>query len=308
MPQQDLSAFIPQIWSKRVLTRLDQINVMLRLVSRDYEGDIKDVGDTVWVRTYGNVTMSSYKRGGPINYGALVPTKESLQILDAQNFAFQVDDLDEAQMDLKALNGYTERAAVAMNNTIEAKCLSFWSLANTANKLDDGTLPSGSQTNSGTGNPVIMSSAVAYSMIVLAGKALSKQNAPRDGRWIVVDPDYEAALLQDAKYFIRATEFGDMIVQTGRIGMPANKTPGFIGKCAGFDVYVSNVLPVDSTGATMCQYGAGPVISYAGQIRKLEQIRRETTWASAVRGLLLHDGTVFKEHAKAFGTIRKTTA
>ncbi len=111
MPQQDLSAFIPQIWSKRVLTRLDQINVMLHLVNRDYEGEIKDQGDTVWVRTFGNVTVSPYRRGGTVNYGPMVPTKESLQINDAQSFAFQVDDLDQVQNDLKALDGYTNRAA-----------------------------------------------------------------------------------------------------------------------------------------------------------------------------------------------------
>jgi hypothetical protein len=90
--------------------------------------------------------------------------------------------------------------------------------------------------------------------------------------------------------------------------MKAGETPGFIGRAGNFDIYVSTALPLDTTGATMCQFGAGPVISYAGQIRKIEPIRREMTWSSAVRGLILHDGTVFNEHAKGFGTLRKQTA
>ncbi len=305
MAGNDLSAFIPQIWSKRVLTRLDQLNVMLPLVNRDYEGDIRDYGDTVWVRTYGNVTVSPYVRGGPITYNTLVPTKEKLQILDAQNFAIEVDDLDEAQMDLKALNGYTERAAVALNNTIETKLLSFYALAHVDNQLDDGTLATA--TNSGAGHAAIISKTNAYEMLVKAKKALRKKNCI-DPRWAVVDADYEAQLLLDTTYFIRATDLGDQIVMSGRINGKASDTPGFIGRCAGFDVYASNVLPFNSSGDTMCQYGSGKVISYAGQIRKMEQIRRETTWASAVRGLILHDGTVFNEKAKGFGTIRKTTA
>ena len=32
----DLSAFVPQIWSKRIVQRLNQTNVMLPLVNRDY--------------------------------------------------------------------------------------------------------------------------------------------------------------------------------------------------------------------------------------------------------------------------------
>ncbi|OJW23187.1 MAG: hypothetical protein BGO49_27215 [Planctomycetales bacterium 71-10] len=305
MPQQDLSAFTPQIWSKRVLTRLDQINIMLALVNRDYEGDIKDVGDTVFVRTYGNVTVNPYKRGNPINYGALVPTKEALTINDAQTLAFEVDDLDEVQNDLRALDGYSARAAVALNNTVEAKCLSFYGKAPAANVLDDGSVDTA--TNGGAGNPVIVSKANAYELFVKAGKALDQQNAPDMGRWAVVDPDFKAALLRDTSYFIRATDMGDEVVTTGRLPRAAKNTPGFIGRVSNFDVYCSNALPVSGT-TRYCQYGAGPVISYAGQLRKVETIRRETTFATAVRGLLLHDGTVFAEHAKAFGVIQKKVA
>jgi hypothetical protein len=35
----DLSAFNAQAWSKRLVTKLDQINVMLPLINRDYEGE-----------------------------------------------------------------------------------------------------------------------------------------------------------------------------------------------------------------------------------------------------------------------------
>lgn len=306
MPTQDLSNFVPEVWSKMVLRRLDQINVMLPLVSRAYEGEIKQEGDTVWVRTYGNVSLSRYQRGQPINYNALAPTKESLKINDAQYFAINVDDLDEAQMDINALKGYTNRAAVGVSNTIEAKLLSFWASALTANKLDDGTVAAA--TNSGAGHPVIVSAVNGYELMVKAGKALDKANAPQDGRWIVVDPDYKSQLLLDTKFFIRSTDLGDSIIRSGRLNTTAKNTPGFIGQCSKFDVYVSNALPTNVGGDTICQYGAGQVISYAGQIRKVEQIRRETTFGSTVRGLILHDGIVFAENSKAFGTIQKTTA
>ncbi len=293
MAGNDLTAFVPQVWSRRVLTRLDQINVALACgaVNRDYEGEIRQQGDTVWVRTFGNVTFSPYKRGGPINYGTLAPTKESLVVNDAQSFAFQVDDLDQAQNDISALDGYTERAAVALNNVVEAKAWSIYAKANAANQLNNG------------GVAYTIDATNAYSTLVLARKALNKQNVLPNSRWAVLGPAYEAALLQDAKWLIRATDMGDTIVSRGLLpGAAANTIPGFIGQCAGFNCYVSNVLPSDS-GGTYALFGGAGVISYAGQIRKLERIRLQDTFADAVRGLVLHDDTVFNEHAKALGSI-----
>jgi len=52
-------------------------------------------------------------------------------------------------------------------------------------------------------------------------------------------------------------------------------------------------------------YGQGNPISYAAQLREVEAIRLETTFASAVRGLLLHGGTVFAEDKKRLGYIMR---
>ncbi len=95
-------------------------------MNTDYEGDIKQSGDTVWVRTYGDVSIGPYRRGTTLDYSALRPSKESLVVNDSQYFAFQVDDLDQAQNDLSALDGYTNRAAVGVNNVVERKLLSYY--------------------------------------------------------------------------------------------------------------------------------------------------------------------------------------
>lgn len=297
MPANNMLAFIPQKWSKRVLTKLDRINVMLPLVNRDYEGDIKAEGDTVWVRTYGNVQTGTYTRGMPIVYQPMAPTKEALTINDSKYFAFELDDLDDAQMDLKALDGYTDRAAVAMSELIEDKLQAQFGLANALNILDAGG--SGSANN---GTPITLSTANAYTTLVDCGKLLTLRNVPRNGRWAIITPDWEAFLQKDTTYLIRATDMGDTMLQTGRPGSTASNAPGFIGRLANFDLYVSNATPVDS-GGRRCMFGQGKPISYAGQIRKIEKIRRESTFADTVRGLILHDATVFAEQAKALGNV-----
>ena len=124
----NLAAFNSEAWSLRMVEKLDQMNVMLRLVNRNWEGDLRQ-NKTVWVRTPGNIVMSSYTRGTTISYQDLTATKESFTVNDGEYFAFEVDDLDKAQSDLSAMDTYTGRAVVALNNTIEAKLLATYSVA-----------------------------------------------------------------------------------------------------------------------------------------------------------------------------------
>src|SRR6516162_2842184 len=127
----NLAAFNAEAWSERLVTKLDQINVMLPLVNRNWEGDLRQ-NKTVWIRTPGNITMGSYSRGATIYYQDLTPTKESFTVNDGEYFAFEVDDLDKAQSDINAMDVYLKRAVVAMNNTVEAKLLSAYSSAGVA--------------------------------------------------------------------------------------------------------------------------------------------------------------------------------
>src|SRR3954451_846137 len=118
----DLSAFNSEVWSSRLVTKLDQINVCLPLINRNWEGDLRQ-NKTVWVRTPGNITMGSYSRGGTISYQDLTPVKEAFTVNDGKYFAFEVDDLDKAQSDISAMDVYIKRAVVAMNNKVEEKIL-----------------------------------------------------------------------------------------------------------------------------------------------------------------------------------------
>src|SRR3954452_3758943 len=110
----DLSAFNSEVWSSRLVTKLDQINVCLPLVNRNWEGDLRQ-NRTVWVRTPGNITLGPYTRGTTINYQDLTPTKESFTVNDGEYFAFEVDDIDKAQSDANVMDVSMKRAVVAMN-------------------------------------------------------------------------------------------------------------------------------------------------------------------------------------------------
>jgi hypothetical protein len=134
----DLSAFNSEAWSDRLVTKLDQINVMLPLVNRNWEGDLR-LNKTVWIRTPGNIAMAPYTRGTQISYQDLTPAKEAFTVNDGEYFAFEVDDIDKAQSDINAMDVYMKRAVVAMNNTVEAKLLSSYVFTPGANQITAGT-------------------------------------------------------------------------------------------------------------------------------------------------------------------------
>lgn len=292
----NLAAFNAQAWSKQLVKNLDQINIALALASREYEGEVQGVGSTVNVRTLGSVTMAAWSTNGTISYQDLAPTTETLVVDDAQYFAMKVDDVDAAQNDIAALAKYAKRAAVSVNNKVEAKIQGVYASALTANKI----------TGASNANITLDSSSTAlqgiYPVMVEARTRLSVQNAPTVGRFFIVDPATTALLLNDTTHFIRSTDLGDAVVEGGMIPMGR---PGFIGRCAGFDVYESNAVP-NASGSKYLLYGVEGAINYAAQIKSVELLRLETTFAYALRGLLLHGVKVFAESSKMLGHVKAT--
>lgn len=369
----DLSAFQAQAWSQRMVEKLDQINIMLGLVNRNWEGDLRQ-HRSVQIRTPGNIAMAPYTRGTTISYQDLAPVLETFTVNDGQYFAFEVDDLDKAQNDLNAMDVYMKRAVVAMNNVVETKLMGAYVYVPGSNILSGstgsggipgavtvvngavtaialGTAGSGYTTapvvtitggggmgarahatvaagaitgyivDSGGvgyttaptatvagGAPITLDSTTGvsgiYQQIVAARTLQSNANVPLEGRWLVVDPATTGLLLQDTAHFIRASDLGDAIVQNAFIGdRTAATAPGFIGRVLGYSVYETPHI-ITSGGAKQLLFGDNEAITYAAQITEIEAIRLQTTFANAIRGLLLHDTFVPAECAKRLVVLR----
>ena len=74
--------FIPELWSARLLNALDKSHVFANVVNRDYEGDIKKMGDTVHINTIGAVTIGTYTQNTDFTSGpeTLATTDQTLTI------------------------------------------------------------------------------------------------------------------------------------------------------------------------------------------------------------------------------------
>jgi len=285
-----LGAFDAAIFSKLLVTRLDQVNIMLPHVNMDYTGDLSmGQGSTVYVRTLGDITMQSYSKGDTISYQALAPAREAFQVNSASIFSFSVDDVDVAQNDLDALHAYSDRAAVSVNNVVEAKILSAYTSTHVDNKI------------TGASNAaIVLDKTNVYSNFVQAAKRLDDKNVPSIGRFAIINSATKS-LIATSTDLIRSTSLGDTIVTTGTLG--GSRAPQYVGNIAGFETYWSAACPQDS-GAYYLVFGDNKAICYAAQIMEVEKIRLEVTMASAVRGLLLHDVFVSSEASKRLATVK----
>jgi len=94
MGYSDINAFIKEVYNNSKLAKIyDKSGVAMQIINRDYEGDVKKGGDTVHIRTLGNVVAHDYS--GVVTYDSIAGTSDTLVIDQKKSFAFEVDDVDK---------------------------------------------------------------------------------------------------------------------------------------------------------------------------------------------------------------------
>lgn len=269
-----ISNFIPQLWSARLLANLDKATVITLGANTNYEGEIRNVGDRVKIQQPGSLSVNNYPASADISYEAPTSTTKTLQVDQDKYWAFTVDDLDSVQANVNLVDTYTQRAAVAIAEDIDAYLGSIYSDGAAGEvSLDVGTDD-------------------AYDAFVQAALNLDKNNVPRQGRWAIVTPEVYADLLKNDK-FIKASDLGDQVVTTGAVG-----------QVAGMDILVSNNLTEDASTTDLyyCLYGTSDSMTYARQLLgEPEALRLEGRFEDAIRGRLAYGATVVEPDA--LGTI-----
>lgn len=264
-----ITNFIPEVWSAAILEALRAKLVFPSLCNRDYEGDIREAGDTVHITGYDDVTVKKYTRGTNITVDAVTDAnKGTLTIDQSDYFAFKVNDLDKVQAKADLTGNFTNSAAYNMALNVEKYISGLMDKAATAPaKTISVTTPSD-----------------AYLAVVEARKQLDKQNVPTEGRWIVVSPDFYALLLQDSR-FIEGTEAGHNTLLNG-----------VVGSVSGFTVVESNNVPTVSGKPSKQSIIAGTnaATTFAQQVNKVEAMRMQDDFADMVRGLDLYGGLVVR--------------
>lgn len=278
-----VTSFIPELWNARLLYNLEKNHVATRLVNRNYEGEIKNAGDTVHINSLGDVAVRTYAQGTDLTYDSLATTDQTLVIDQQKYFAFSLDDVDKAQAAGDIMDTAMGRAA--------------YSLSDVSDSYLFGVIAAGGATANYVGSaasPVALTKSNIYENIVALRTKLDKANVPTQGRSIAVPPEAYALLLQDERFTKVDATAEDTIVN------------GLVGRVAGFDIYMSNnvVKTADATPVYSITAQIPDATTYAEQIIKTEALRPEASFSDAVRGLHVYGAKVTKpdEIATLFAT------
>jgi hypothetical protein len=292
--------FIPQIWADQLLLNIHKAHVYgnPQVVNTDYEGDIKDFGDTVRISSIGTVTVSAYTRNTDMAAPQVLESAQTILSIDqAQYFNFAVDDLDKAQANVNIMEGAMAEAGYAVADVAD-QYLAGIAVAGVASANTIGSVAS-PETNMATAS-------VPYGYLVQMAQLLDQSSVPQEGRWAIIPPWFYAYIRKDPN-FLHSTELADILLRLGRLG-PAIDTADLggleaemagkpMGQIAGFTIYMSNNVPNSSGTSYQILGGHKMAWSYAQQVVKVEGYRPQYRFADAVKGLHVYGSKVTRPQA-----------
>jgi hypothetical protein len=285
------SRFIPEIWAGKMQEKFYKATVFASISNTDYEGVIRDQGDTIIIRTIPTLTINDYQKGQKLVYER--PESIALEMLidKGKSFSFVCDDIDKKQADIKMMNIWSDDAAEQMKITIDAEVLQAVTYGSA------GTFP-GAAANTGLTAGAIstsynMGTAAAPVQITKSNildyfadmnSILDEQNVPENGRWAVI-PAWMTNLLLKSD-----------IKDASMTGEASTLPNGRLGKIYGTTLYKSNNL-YSASSVYYVPFGTNHATSFASQLTKMESLRAESTFGDLVRGLNVYGFKVIKPEA-----------
>jgi len=304
-------AFIPTLWSGKLLAKFYQNTMLSEVCNTDYEGELKNQGDTIRIRLAPTITISDYTAGQNLNYEVPTPIFQDMQVNKGKYFGVQVNDVLSYQSDMNLMNMFTEDAAKQLKIQIENEVFfnSFVTEGPTTANYGATAGAISAAYNLGTDvTPIDQATPEnVLKAILRMSTVLDEQNVPEDGRFLIISPFDRQLLMQSSIAQAYFTGDQSSVIRTGKIGMLDR-----------FTVYVSNLLPRGaagkalvagltdtSTGGSVASAkarrtmiaGTKSAVSFAMTVNKTEPLRNQTDFGDIVRGLAVYGRKVVKPQA-----------
>lgn len=214
---QNLDAFIPELWSRRIQYLTRNALVATQICSFEEQPDLK-YGDRIH-RPYPNdLVVNNYTKYTDTTQQDLIGTDEYLDIDQSKEISFAIDEVDWIQNKYDLENSYVERAAYRLSNDIDGSVLG--EVVN-ANVTCDGS-------DIGSSGAISLSTSNCLNAIMTAWAKLTANGCEMDKTWaLVVSPKTASIIAQTVAqdWFSLA----DLALKNG-----------YAGNFAGYKVYSSN--------------------------------------------------------------------
>jgi len=284
--------FIPEIWSGKLIENFYDSTVLAAISNTDYEGEIRNQGDTVNIRTQPNITIREYVKGQNLVVENPDAPKLQLVIDKGEYFSCVEDDIDRVQSDIKLMDMWSKDASEQMKIKIDQRVLT--DMLPGIGAFNKG-LTAGQQSASfnlgTTGSPLTVTKDGAggttsvIDLIVDMGTVLDEANVPESDRFLVIPAKMAGIVKKSELKDASLTGDGVSPMRNGRLGMIDR-----------FTLYVSHNLNV-SSGKTSIVAGHKMGFTFASQMTEMETLRAQSTFGNIVRGLQVYGYQVVKPEA-----------
>lgn len=279
--------FIPEIWSGKLIENFYDATVLSAISNTDYEGEIRNMGDTVNIRSTPEITIKTYVKGQTLSVENPDKAKLQLVIDKGEYFACVEDDVDQVQSDIALMDQWSKDASERMKIKIDERVLT--DLLPDVSALNKGATAgriSGDINLGVAGTPVAITSSNVIDTIINMGTVLDEANAPEQDRFMVIPAKMAGYIKQSDLKDASITGDGSSPLRNGRLGMIDR-----------FTLYVSHNLKKTSGGEFSVIGGHKMGFTFASQMTNMETIRSETTFGNIIRGLQVYGYQVVKPEA-----------
>lgn len=257
---------IPVIYRTKILKELENVLVLGKIATREYEGEIKRAGQEVIIKGRGKPTIKDYT--GTVTWEKPTDSAITLRIDQNKYWAVEIDDIDEFQADYKIMDGYAADAAYQLDKTVDTHIASMYSQSAHAKLFTDTDVDT----------------ATAIGDITLIHTHLAELDVPEGNMWIVIPP-WLADKLELAG-IVHAEKVGGELVTN------------YLGRVLRFHMYVSNNLAHNGAKTDRDTYimaGSYQAIAYCSQILKTQIFdQMEGSFENGARGLHVWGAKVVK--------------
>jgi len=290
--------FIPEIWSGKLVEKFYAATVLGAIANTDYEGEIRNQGDLVKIRTRPTITIADYEANQDLAIQRPSSNLVELLIDQGKYFNLALDDVMEIQSDIDLLSTWAEDASEQMKIAVDTDVLNALSaVTNTdidaANRSDNSGAISGDINLGDYGGPVFVNSVAEgtglgtdasndraiIDFITDMGQVLDEQNIPETGRWLIIPAWLAARIKRSELRDASLAGDGTSILRNGRLGMIDR-----------FTIYLSNLLLAQGGYADEFPllFGTNAALTFASQFTKMETIRSERSFSNLLRGLQVY--------------------
>jgi len=254
--------FIPEVWSEAINRELERLHVFASNCNRQYEGEVKKMGDSVRILGVGRPTITEVKRDSFTQLSSPETVEDTSQIMYIDNMAYfnyKVDDIDKRQ----AVGGLMEAlSAETSEGLADVQDKAIASLVTDTLAVKDAA-----ETYQLTANNIL-------EKLLVAHQKLMENDVPMSTKVTVTLAPWAATLYKQAM----------AAIDTDNSALLKN---GLIGQFDGMDIKVSNNC-YQSSGNYGFMVRTDRAIAFARPMIHTEPYRPELDFSDAVKGFILY--------------------